>query len=219
MRPRAPLHHAARHRLTGQDGAEQVAVQHRAHVLLANVDGVVRIGLAAGRGDIAAGIVDEDVDRPERFARAVATTRSMSRALGQVAEHADGAHAVLARPPLPRPPSAWCLRHIPPGRSRACRGSRRRRRGWRAARRRRGRARVRRRSPARPCPLAAERRRVSHDVLLNRGSISLPRDRGRWREPGPGTSARQACAAPAPACPGSRTPPWRLRRSGSAGCR
>lgn len=50
-------------------------------------------------------------------------------------------------------------------------------------------------------------------------NVSQRRDRGRWRAPAPGTSARPACAGPAPACPGSRTRQMRPRRSGSADCR
>ncbi len=95
MRPRAPLHHAARHRLTGQDGGEQVAVQHRAHVLLADVDGIVRVGLAAGGGNVSAGIVYEDIDRPEPLRRGLDHPVNVG-ALGQIAEHADGADAVVA---------------------------------------------------------------------------------------------------------------------------
>ena len=59
------LHHAARHLLAHEDGAQQVAVEHGPHVLRLDVHDVVGIGLAAGRGDVAAGIVHQDVDRPE----------------------------------------------------------------------------------------------------------------------------------------------------------
>ena len=51
-------------------------------------------GLAAGGGDIAAGIVDEDIDRPER-ARCCLDDAVDVFAFGQIAEHADGAHAVI----------------------------------------------------------------------------------------------------------------------------
>ena len=59
------------------------------------------IGLAAGRGDVAAGIVDEDIDRPERARRRLDDPLDVL-AFGQVAEHADGAHAVIASPTASR---------------------------------------------------------------------------------------------------------------------
>ena len=69
---------------------QQIAVEHRAHVFLADADGVVRIGLAARGGDVAAGIVDEDVDRPELLRRGLDHARDVG-AIGEIAEHADGA--------------------------------------------------------------------------------------------------------------------------------
>ena len=72
---------------------EQVAVEHRAHVLLADADGIVRIGLAALGGDVAAGIVDENVDRPQFLRRGLDHPRDVG-ALREIAEHADGADAM-----------------------------------------------------------------------------------------------------------------------------
>ena len=72
---------------------EQVAVEHRAHILLANADGIVRIGLAALGGDVAAGIVDENVDRAQLPRRGLDHARDVG-ALGEIAEDADGAHAM-----------------------------------------------------------------------------------------------------------------------------
>ena len=89
----APRHHFLCDRLAGQDGGEQVAVEHRAHVLFADADSIVRIGLAALGGDVAAGIVDENVDRAQLLRRGLDHARDV-RALGEIAEHADGADAM-----------------------------------------------------------------------------------------------------------------------------
>ena len=89
----APRHHFLRDRLAGQDGGEQVAVEHRAHVLFADADSIVRIGLAALGGDVAAGIVDENVDRPQFFCRGLDHPRDVGT-ISEIAEHADGAHAM-----------------------------------------------------------------------------------------------------------------------------
>ena len=75
---------------------EQVAIQHRAHVLFANADGIVRIRLAAFGRDVAAGIVDENIDRPELSRRRLDDARDVV-AMREIAEHADGAHAVRRR--------------------------------------------------------------------------------------------------------------------------
>ena len=72
---------------------EQVTVEHRAHIFLADADGIVRIRLAALGGDVAAGIVDENVDRPQFFRRSLDHARDVG-ALCEIAEHADGAHAM-----------------------------------------------------------------------------------------------------------------------------
>ena len=44
---------------------KQVAVEHRADVRLLDQDRIVGVGLAAGCRDVAAGVVDQDVDRAE----------------------------------------------------------------------------------------------------------------------------------------------------------
>ena len=98
----APLHHAARHRLAGQDGGEQIALQHRAHVGLLDVHRVVRVGLAAGGCDVAAGIVHENVDRAERRFGLGDHARDVL-APGEVAEHALAADAELLADLCARP--------------------------------------------------------------------------------------------------------------------
>ena len=75
---------------------EQIAIEHRANVLLADTDGVVRIGLAALRRDVAAGIVHENVDRPEFFRRGLDHARDVST-IGEIAEHPNGADAMRRR--------------------------------------------------------------------------------------------------------------------------
>ena len=89
----APFHHAARDRLAGQDRAQQVAVEHRPHILLADVHGVVRVRLAARGRDVAAGIVNQDIDRPERASSS--RPRADSAPQREVAEHANGADAMI----------------------------------------------------------------------------------------------------------------------------
>ena len=86
-------HHFLRYRLAGQDSREQVAVEHRAHVLLADADSIVRIRLAALGGDVAAGIVDENIDRSQFFRRGLDHPRDVG-ALCEIAEHAHGADAM-----------------------------------------------------------------------------------------------------------------------------
>jgi hypothetical protein len=71
-------------------GIYQIAVKDRAHVLFADADGVVRIGLAAPGGDVAAGVVDENVDRTQFLRRGLDHPRDLG-AIGEIAEHPDGA--------------------------------------------------------------------------------------------------------------------------------
>jgi hypothetical protein len=92
MRP-WPLHHLLRHRLAGQNGAEQVAIQHRAHVFFLDRNRIVRIRLAAFGGDVAAGIVDENIDRAEFSARRLDHAGDVGPQR-EIAEHADGPHAM-----------------------------------------------------------------------------------------------------------------------------
>src|SRR4051812_28657966 len=88
-----PRHHFLCYRLAGQNGGEQIAVEHRADVFLANAYGVIRIGLAAPGGDVASGIVDEDVDWPQFLYRGFDDARDLT-AVGEIAQHADGADAM-----------------------------------------------------------------------------------------------------------------------------
>jgi len=72
------------------------AIEHRAHILLADTDGIVRIGLAALGCDVAAGIVDENVDRAQLLRRGLDHPRDVG-AISEIAEDADGADAVRRR--------------------------------------------------------------------------------------------------------------------------
>ena len=48
-----------------KDGAQEIAVDDGADVLFLYIDGVVGVRFAAGCGDVATGVVDEDVDGAE----------------------------------------------------------------------------------------------------------------------------------------------------------
>ncbi len=86
------LHHAARHLLAHEDGAEQVAVDNGAHVLLLDVHGVVGIGLAAHCGYIAARVVHQNVDGSE-FGNGGQRALDVGAAR-KIAESLRGPHAV-----------------------------------------------------------------------------------------------------------------------------
>ena len=49
--------------LTDEDRAQQIAVDNRAYILGFDIDDIVWVRLAARRRDIAAGIVNKDIDR------------------------------------------------------------------------------------------------------------------------------------------------------------
>ena len=91
-----PRHHLLGHGLTGQDRRQQVAIQHGADILFADADGIVRIGLAAFGGDVAAGIVDQNIDRSQRLRGGLDHPRDVG-AKCEIAENADGAHAMRRR--------------------------------------------------------------------------------------------------------------------------
>ena len=63
---------------------------------LADADSVVRIGLAAFGRDVAAGIVDENIDRPQFFRHGLDHPRDVG-AISEIAERADGADAMRRR--------------------------------------------------------------------------------------------------------------------------
>ena len=65
------LDHPLCHRAADQDRGQQVAIEHRFDVLLLDHHGVVGVGLATFCGDVATGVVDQDVDRTQSFSHLV----------------------------------------------------------------------------------------------------------------------------------------------------
>ena len=88
-----PRHHFLCHCLTRKNRAEQVSIEHRAHILLGNADGIVRIGLATFGRDVATGIVDENVDRAQLLRRRLDHPRYVG-AGSEIAEDTDGSYAM-----------------------------------------------------------------------------------------------------------------------------
>ena len=61
-----PLAHAGTYGAADQHGAEDVSVEHRAHIVERDVERVIGYGFAAVGADVAAGTIDQYRDRPQR---------------------------------------------------------------------------------------------------------------------------------------------------------
>ena len=80
------FHHPPGDLAADQDRRQQVAVQDRLDVLLLDHHRVIGVGFSAGRSDVAAGIVDQDVNRPQALGHLV-NDPCDRLTVGQVGQH------------------------------------------------------------------------------------------------------------------------------------
>jgi hypothetical protein len=68
-------------------------IDHRPHVFLFNHDGVVRVRLTTFRGNVATGVVNKDINRPQNVCDFLNDAPDLF-IVSQVSEHADSFYSV-----------------------------------------------------------------------------------------------------------------------------